>query len=74
MNTQDFFSTLFKTNLYARGAPWGYMMEATSTDKVSGEKSFMQVTRVDANSNTRFNLADYKVTNLGSFTIPQGEE
>lgn len=74
MNTQDFFSTLFKTNLYARGVPWGYMMEATSTDKVSGEKSFMQVTRVDANSNTRFNLADYKVTNLGAFTMPQKEE
>lgn len=74
MNTRDFFSTLFKTNLYARGVPWGYMMEATSTDKVSGEKSFMQVTRVDANSNTRFNLADYKVTNLGSFTMPQGEK
>lgn len=74
MNTQDFFSTLFKTNLYARGVPWGYMMEATSLDKESGEKSVMQVTRVDANSNTRFNLSDYQITNLGSFTMPSGEE
>jgi hypothetical protein len=74
MNTRDFFSTLFKTNLYARGVPWGYMMEATSVDKKTGEKSVMQVTRVDANSNTRFNLADYQITNLGSFTMPTGEE
>lgn len=73
MNTQDFFSTLFKTNLYARGVPWGYMMEATSVDKKSGEKSVMQVTRVDSNSNTRFNMADYQITNLGSFTMPDGE-
>jgi hypothetical protein len=74
MNTQDFFSTLFKTNLYARGVPWGYMMEATSLDKESGDKSIMQVTRVDANSNKRFNMADYQITNLGSFTMPSGEE
>lgn len=74
MNTRDFFSTLFKTNLYARGVPWGYMMEATTLDKKTGEKSVMQVTRADANSNTRFNLSDYKITNLGSFTMPSGEE
>lgn len=74
MNTQDFFSTLFKSNLYARGVPWGYMMEATTIDKESGEKSVMQVTRVDSNSNTRFNLSDYQITNLGSFTMPSGEE
>lgn len=73
MNTRDFFSTLFKTSLYTRGVPWGYMMEATSVDKESGEKSIMQVTRVDKNSNIRFNLADYQITNLGSFTMPAGE-
>jgi hypothetical protein len=74
MNTQDFFSTLFKTSLYSQGIPWGYMMEATTRQKNSGEKSFMQVTRVDQNSNTRFVLADYKVTNLGSFQVPVSEE
>ncbi|MEE4284887.1 MAG: DUF4412 domain-containing protein [Mariniphaga sp.] len=74
MNTQDFFSTLFKTNLYARGVPWGYMMEATTIDKETGEKSVMQVTRVDANSNKRFNMGDYQITNLGSFTMPAEEE
>ncbi len=37
MNTQDFFSNLFKVNLYSQGMPWGYMMEATTTDKKSGE-------------------------------------
>jgi hypothetical protein len=74
MNTQDFFSTLFKTNLYARGVPWGYMMEATTLNKESGDKSVMQVTRVDANSNKRFNLSEYQITNLGSFTMPSGEE
>jgi hypothetical protein len=74
MNTRDFFSTLFKTSLYAHGVPWGYMMEATTLDKKTGEKTVMQVTRVDSNSNTRFNLADYQITNLGSFTMPSGEE
>lgn len=73
MNTQDFFSTLFKTNLYSRGIPWGYMMEATTTEK-NGEKSMMQVIRVEDNYDTRFNLTDYKISNLGSFTMPAGEE
>jgi hypothetical protein len=74
MNTHDFFSTLFKTSLYSQGIPWGYMMEATTRDKDSGEKSIMLVTRVDQNSNTRFVLAEYKVTNLGSFQVQAEEE
>jgi hypothetical protein len=74
MNTQDFFSTLFKTSLYSHGIPWGYMMEATTVDKETGEKSFMQVNRVDTSSNTRFSMADYQVTNLGSFQMQAGEE
>ncbi len=74
MNTQDFFSTLFKTSLYSQGIPWGYMMEATTREKSSGEKSFMQVTSVDQNSDTRFVLSDYKLTNLGSFQMPAAEE
>jgi len=73
MNTQDFFSTLFKTNLYSRGIPWGYMMEATTIEK-TGEKSFMQVKRVETNYNKRFDLDEYEVTNLGSFTMPTGEK
>jgi hypothetical protein len=74
MNTHDFFSTLFKTSLYSRGVPWGYMMEATTKDLETGEKSFMQVTRVDQNSNIRFSMADYHITNLGSFSMPVSEE
>ncbi len=73
MNTQDFFSTLFKTSLYSHGIPWGYMMEATTVDKNTKEKSFMQVTNVDINSNVRFSMADYQVTNLGSFKMPAAE-
>lgn len=74
MNTRDFFSTLFKTSLYSHGIPWGYMMEVTTNDKETGEKSFMQVTKVDNNSNKLFSLADYEITNLGSFNVPMGEE
>lgn len=73
MNTQDFFSTLFKTSLYSHGIPWGYMMEASTVEKQSGEKSYMQVTKVDTNSKKYFSLADYKITNLGSFQM-QAEE
>ena len=76
MNTRDFFGTLFKTSLYSHGIPWGYMMEVTTIDKETGEKSFMQVTQVDDNSNKSFSLADYEITNLGSFDMPmdEGEE
>ena len=74
MNTRDFFSTLFKTSLYSHGIPWGYMMEVTTNDKETGEKSFMQVTKVDDNSNKSFSLADYEITNLGSFKVPMEEE
>ena len=74
MNTRDFFSTLFQTSLYSHGIPWGYMMEVTTTDKETGEKSFMQVTEVDENSNTTFALDEYQITNLGSFQVPAEEE
>jgi hypothetical protein len=52
---------------------WGYMMEATSIDKSSGDKSLMQVTKVDASSNIKFSLSDYEITNLGSFQLPAEE-
>jgi hypothetical protein len=71
LDTRDYFNTLFKTNMYAKGFPWGYMMESTTIDKQSGEKSFMQVTKVDNNSGRRFSLSDYKITNLGSVKIPE---
>lgn len=72
MNAQDFFSNLFKVNLYARGVPWGYMMETTTVDKNSGEKSIMQVKRVENNINTRFNMTEYQLTNIGSLGMPGG--
>jgi len=70
MNMQDFFSTLFKTSLYSHGMPWGTVMEVTTEDKSSGEKSTMQVVKVDDNSKKSFALNEYEITNLGSFNIP----
>lgn len=70
MNTQDFFSTLFKTSLYSHGIGWGYLMETSSVNKTTGEKSMMKVTRVDTNSNVKFAISDYQITNLGNINIP----
>ncbi len=70
MNTQDFFSALFKTAVYSHGMGWGYMMEATTVNKDNGEKSVMEVTKVDKNSNKKVVMADYQVTNIGSFSVP----
>ena len=74
LNTRDFFSTLFKTSLYSHGMPWGYMMAVSTTDKDTGEKSVMEVTKVDEKSNVNFALGEYQMTNLGSFQMPAGEE
>ena len=73
MNTQDFFGALFKTALYSHGMGWGYMMEATTQNKESGEKSVMEVTKVDKNSNIKILMSDYQVTNIGSFGAPPKE-
>jgi hypothetical protein len=73
-DTGDFFSTLFKTSMASQGMGWGYMMEATTIDKESGEKSIMKVTRVDKNSNQDFDLMGYQITNLGNISIPTGNE
>lgn len=70
LNSQDFFGSLFKISMYSGGIGWGYPMEITSTDKSSGNKSFMQVTKVDQNSGTKFSMKDYQITNLGSLTMP----
>ena len=74
MNMQDFFSTLFQTSMYSHGIPWGYIMEATTEEKETGHKSMMTVTKVDENSNKNFALAEYQITNLGTFQIPQETE
>lgn len=73
LNSQDFFGSLFKVSLYSGGIGWGYPMEITSTDKSSGNKSFMQVTKVDDKSGTKFSMKDYQITNLGSLTMPTAE-
>jgi hypothetical protein len=74
LNTKDYMSTLFKTSMASHGMGWGYMMEATTIDKESGEKSIMQVTKVDNNSHIKFVMSDYEITNLGSFQPPAEEE
>ena len=74
LNARDFFGTLFKTTLYAGGISWGYMMEVTTTDNSTGEKSFMEVTRVDQNSDTKYSLSGYQLTNLGSIKIPDEQK
>jgi hypothetical protein len=71
LGARDYFSSLYKTSLYSQGIPWGCMMEVTSTDKQTGEKSFMQVTRVDKNSRKHFSLSDYQINNLGSFKMQE---
>ncbi len=73
MNTQDLFSSLFKTSIYSHGMGWGYMMETTSEDLLTGEKSLMKVTKVETNANTKFAMRDYEITNLGSFQPPVKE-
>jgi len=71
LGAQDYINSLYKTSLYSQGIPWGCMMEVTSTDKQTGEKSFMQVTRVDKNSRKHFSLSDYQINNLGSFKMQE---
>lgn len=71
MKTNDLFSTLYKTNLYSHGMPWGYTMEIITKDKSNGEKSTMLVTKVDQKSNFNLSLSDYEITHIGSFQPPE---
>lgn len=73
MNTQDYFSTLFNTSIYSSGMGWGYMMAGTTVNEKTGEKSSMEVTDVDNNSNKSFKISDYNVTNIGNFSMPNQE-
>ncbi len=74
LNTKDFMSSLFKISMASHGMGWGYMMESTTVDKESGDKSIMTVTKVDNNSHINFRMSDYEITNLGSFQQPAEEE
>ncbi|HPF51919.1 MAG TPA: DUF4412 domain-containing protein [Draconibacterium sp.] len=71
---RDFFSTLFKTSVMTYGMGYGYVMESTSKDKATGSTSKMQVTKVDNNASSTFNLSNYQITNLGTFQMPAGNE
>ncbi len=74
LNTKDFMSSIFKISMASRGMGWGYMMESTTVDKESGDKSIMTVTKVDNNSHIKFRMSDYEITNLGSFQQPAEEK
>jgi len=69
-DSKDFMSNVFKTSLYSRGMPWGFLMESEALDKESGEKSMYTVKDIDKNANKTFRLSDYQLTNLGSMNIP----
>ncbi|MDX8341137.1 DUF4412 domain-containing protein [Draconibacterium sp. IB214405] len=67
---RDFFSTLFKTSALTNGMGYGYVMESTSKNKDSGNTNKMQVTRVDNNTSSNYDLSSYQITNLGTFKMP----
>lgn len=72
LNTYDFFSTLFKVETAVTGIGWGYMMESTLTEN-TGEKSFMQVTKIHQNTDIGFTMSEYQITNMGNLNIPAGQ-
>lgn len=71
---RDFFGTLFKTSAMTNGMGYGYVMESVSKDKASGNINKMQVTRVDNNARSTYNLSSYQITNLGTFSMPAGNQ
>ena len=48
------------------GYPVGSMMELTSVDKDSGEKTVMQVVEINPNANVNYTIADYPAINMGT--------
>jgi hypothetical protein len=48
------------------GYPTGSIMELTSVDKESGEKTVMQVVDVAKNANVNYSIADYPAINMGT--------
>lgn len=70
LNSRDYFSTLVKTSLAAQGMAWGYMLEATSVNKDSGERSTMKVLEVDTESISKLSLKDYEIVNFGNLNFP----
>ncbi len=74
IDSRDYFSSIFRISAYSSGMGWGYVMESTSTDKSSGDKSKMTVTKVDDKAKTKFDLSDYQITNFGSFTLPEATD
>jgi len=74
INARDYFSSIFRISAYSSGMGWGYIMESTSTDKSTGDKSKMTVTKVDDNARTNFDLNSYQITNFGSFTLPNASD
>lgn len=69
-DSKDFMSNVFKTSLYSRGMPWGFLMESESVDKENGERSLYTVKDIDKNANKTFILSHYQITNVGSINMP----
>jgi hypothetical protein len=71
VKTHDYFGAIFNAAAFSTGMGWGYLMESESLDLESGERSKMQVTDLSTSAGKKFSLAEYQVTNIGSFTVPQ---
>ena len=72
LESSDFLGAIFNVGMMSAGMGigWGYLMESTLIQKETGEKSFMTITKVDPNTNKKFNLSDYNITNMGNISIP----
>jgi len=72
--SEDFMTTIFKSSMYSNGVFNGFMMASEHVNLNDGEKSTYEVTDINKNDRSEFQMSDYQLTNIGSFKIPEGAE
>ncbi|SKB85721.1 hypothetical protein [Alkalitalea saponilacus] len=68
-DSRHLFGSVFTVSAVAHGQPSGFIMESEYTEHESGERNVMKVTEINDRANVTFNMADYEITNIGSFNM-----
>lgn len=75
--SEDFMTGIFKSSTQSFGVMNGFLMASETLDLEDGQRTVYEVTDVNKSEKNSFKMADYEVTNLGIFKMPEetkGEE
>lgn len=70
-NSKDIMTSMFRSSMYSHGIWGGFLMESESVEKGDGDRNTYKVIDINNSKKKTFSMAEYEITNVGTFQMPQ---